>query len=141
MKENLEVLKRNLEELYDSNSTQTFPLLVDKSILDRNEVTVEEFIEYINPKCSVITSHIISEPGNPLFDLGIPEGTPARIIMIVGHREDSKQFLWGVYAQEDELYDDAYFMNQLLLYEGTRIVRNKLYFKTADGPIVEEREY
>ena len=62
MKENLDGLKKNLEELYNGDSSQAFPLLVDKSILDKWEYTVEEFIEDINPKCSVITSHIISEP-------------------------------------------------------------------------------
>ena len=134
----LDKIKKNLEEQYKSDTSQAFPLLIDKRELDEHGVTPEELLEYVNPKCVVITRYVISEPGNRFFEMGIAEGEVGRVVVIAGHLNRAKKAMWGVYKQEEVLYDDSYFMNQLILLDGTEAVKQKLYLTSEEGPIESE---
>ena len=139
----LETLKVNIEEMESNHLAKGNPPLsiADKSILDQNNITIEEFIDYINPYCTVVSQHVISNATNRLHDKGIPEGAHVRVFMIVGRDTETKELLWSVYGAEDALYDSNYFMSQLLLYTGTSITRSKICINTSDGPAFQENTY
>ena len=143
MNEFIETLKSNIQKMENDYLAQgKAPLsMADKTILDQNNVTVEEFIEQINPHCTVITQHVISDNENKLSEKGIPEGSHVRVFMIVGHDEETKQLLWSVHEVESALYDSNYLMNQLLLFSGTKVIKSKVYITTSDGPIAQENTY
>ena len=143
MSEFLEALKANITKMESERAAKGEPLLsmADKTILDQNNVTIEDFIEYINPNSTVISHHVISGSDNQLVSKGIPEGAHVRVFMIVGRDDETKELLWSVYGAEDALYDSNFFMSQLLFYKGKIIYRSKVCITSSDGPVFQESTY
>ncbi len=143
MNEFLYKMKKNLAEVECEHlSNDKYPVtLLDKYILDQNGITVEEYITHVNPYCSIINHLAQVIKGDALYVSGMPEGEIIRVIMVVGHDESHKDIMWNMYSSEKTLYDEEYLMNQLLLYNGIKIVKNKFCLRTNTGPDFTETTY
>lgn len=107
-----------------------------KQYLEQNGVTIEEYIEYVDPFCTVIT-HFALAPES----LGVRSGMVIDSHYIVGHAEEQKELMWNIFAADEAMAESEHPISVVMVFRGIRPARMRMCAKTDGGATFSEHVY